>query len=348
MGWHLVPFLDKTGLTSALNSIQGGDYIYYNGTSGSPYVISSSTGIPLSVSNLNPASPAVIDFGCSNNIWDSSKVTSNYVKMSYTGTSNVNAMTLRNCSNLYIYGGYLTTGIGGPGAICQAPLSNVSWYDAYVQNVGSGGFAFRPQDSGNVASVITNFLLRAEVNRWGMNPTNDTHNDKGSGQHACILHGTTGELSNSTFAIWGHDPLRPGEVSNGQTWPEGSGGCVIEPGNDVGGPMNNLTLYAKGDNLLMQPTGAGGNPGSSGSGQSSGNVINLWGNVPLDGLNVGWAEGNNITGSVSHCQTGTWHPGSPAVTFIHGRGTNTNQFAGPNSAQRYMTGFGVVYSSDCL
>jgi hypothetical protein len=185
-----------------------------------------------------------------------------------------------------------------------------------------------------------------------MNPAFDSHADKGTGIHACILHGSSGNIYDSRFAIYGHDALKPGETSWGQTWPEGGGGSVIEVGNDVGtalgvGNYSNCTFYALGENNLMIPNGT--NPGSTEM-QTGGNVFNWWGDIPLNGNVVGWAEGNNISGAVSHCAGGAYGPSAnPPITFQHGRGSNTNQFVGSggNTSQRYETGHGVVYN-DCL
>lgn len=363
------PFTTSAGLTSALNGMVAGDYIYYAGTSGSPLVISSSSSVPFPMTGHNPSANVTIDFGTVSttqiDAWSpgaSSASAGNYVKFAYTGTSNItNAMTLMNCSNLTIYGGYFTTQtsttVGGVGCINEAPLSNINWYDAYVSNVGLSGFAFRGQNSSGAASVITNCLYRVEVNRWSMRPDADTHPDKGTGNHACIVHGTTGQINDTTFAIYGHDPLLPGEIVNingvNVTYPEGGGGCVIEPGNDTGGPLNNYTIYAKGTNLLMKPTGAGGNPGSSGSGQTAGNIVNLWGSIPLDGCVVNWAEGSNCTGAVVHgTVTGGYYPGSPPITVNHGRGVSMNQFTGGgNTTEKYVgigagTGSGGTATSD--
>lgn len=204
----------------------------------------------------------------------------------------------------------------------------------------------RAQDGANAASHINNWTWRGEVNAWSMNPAWDTHNDKGTGNHAVICHGTTGAMTNHTYAIYGHDPLQPGAVSAGQTWPEGGGGSLIEPGNDTGGPISNFTIYAKAANMLMTPNGSG-NPGSTGTGQTAGNVLNFWGNISLDAFVLPWIEGANCTGAMVHGAPGTWHPGVPAISVTHGRGTTMNQFTGGgNQSQKYMSGFGIVYN-DC-
>lgn len=342
-----MPFTTAAELTAALNGMVAGDYIYYAGTG--VLTISSSSGVAFNqLINRNPSGIVSIDFGNAPTLWTPGGA-GNYVKFSYTGTSNTtNAVTIRACSNLRIYGGMATTNsIGGVGVIPQAPLDNIHWLDLLVDHVGLSGWGFRGQDSGNAASHIRNCTIRSEINRFSMKPDADTHPDKGTGNHGMNIHGITGEISNMVFAVYAHDSLRPNEVVNGVTYPEGGGGSAIEIGNDVGGPLSDYTIYVLAEHNNMHPNGSG-NPGSSGGGQTGTNGINVWGNIPLERIDVPWLECNDISGSNFHVAGTGWRPSLGAIQVDHGRGTNTNQWATGNSSQRYMADIGVSYSADCL
>lgn len=341
-----VPFTTKAGLDAAIAGLQAGDLVQYTGTG--VLNITSSSNYAYTIANKNLVSPgAVIDFGTSKSIWDASHVSANYVKIAYTGTANQAAFLMNNCSNLNLFGGEFTSGtLGGKAIQIYGPTHDVLWYDAYMNITGADGLHVNANLTGGGASNIHNFTFRGEANRFCMNPARDPHLDKGTGIHGAILHGNNGTFNDSTICIYAHDPLRPGEVSNGITYPEGGGGSAIEPGLDAG-TCDNLTLYVRAENLLMVPDGS--NPGSTQT-QTGGNGLDFFGATLLNGCVVGWMEATNCTGTVLHCATGNWHTGSPPVTVQHGRHTNVNQSTingngAPNNVP-YPTGFGVVYN-DC-
>lgn len=331
--------------------MQGQDYIYYNGT-GVLNISSSSTSAAYSIHDKNPSSPVVFDFGTAHDIWDSSQISGNYVEFAYNGTSNQGAFWLYGDSNLRFYGGYLTSPLGGSTVLLQPSETNtihdILWYDGYVYDAGGSGIAVRGStNSTGTASNAYNLDLRFEVNGFSMLPTFDNHCDKGTGFHALILHGNRGAIHDSRFAVYGHDALKPGQLWGGITWPEGGGGSVIEQGNSTAANYDNDTMYALGENNLMVPNGT--NPGSTCQ-QTSGNVFNLWGNIQLNGNIIGWAEGNNITGSIIHSDNGTWFPGSPALVVQHGRHSSSNlSTVGSNISQPYPTtdpngtALGIIY-----
>jgi hypothetical protein len=293
----------------------------------------------------------VIDFGTSQSIWDSGTESGDYVKFRlHRQQATSHAFDFNNISNIRIYGGDYSTGanggIGG-GIIGNTPTTAHFW-DMYVNDLRNGTvFRSFSKDSSN----CVNATIRFEVNRFAMNPYGwDTHADKGTGMHGCILHGNSGGIHDSRFVIYAHDPLRPGETSAGKTYPEGAGGSVIEQGNDTAANYDNVTLYALGVNCLMVPNGT--NPGSAAK-QTGGNVVNLWGHIKLNGNVIGWAEGRNCTGSIIHSDNGSWFPGSPPLSVTHGRHTHTNQSTvGGNIATPYPTTtplgatLGIVYN-DC-
>lgn len=350
-GWRLVPFTTKAGLDAAMSNMHSHDYIYYAGTG--VLTISNASSNGYVIWNKNPTGRVVINFGTNKSIWNTAIQSGNYVKFVYAGTGNFDAFWLNACSNLTIFGGDLTTTKDGNGILVNAPSHDVTWYDAYLHGIAGSGISVRGSTSSGVASNVYNLKIRAEVNGFAMNPIYDPHSDKGTGVHALILHGNTGGIHDSTFAIYGHDTLAPGGKSlTGVVYPEGTGGSVIEQGNDALANYNNDIMYAKGINLMMEP-GHGTNPGSTGV-QTGGNLFNLWGHIKLNGNVIGWAEATNTTGSVIHSDNGSWFPGSPALTVQHGRHSNTNQYTGgSNIPQPYPTTdpagtpLGIVYQ-DCL
>jgi PKD repeat protein len=329
-----VNFSTKAQLDAAIAGMQSGDLIKYNGTG--VLEIANSSGVAYSLTK-NPSSTVVIDFGCSHNIWDTSKITPNFVRFKYTGAENQTAFHINGCSNIRIYGGELDTGIGGTAMLINAPTHDFLWWDYYVAKSGGSGTSVRGSTSAGASSNTYNIDLRAEVNRWCMNPKFDNHSDKGTGFHGCILHGSTGNIYNSRFIFYAHDSLRPGEVSAGHTWVEGGGGSVIEIGNSYGTNYKGCTYYAKGVNNLQVPDAS--DSLSTGSGQTAGNVLNFWGSQSLSGSRVGWAEGVNISGAIVKSDNGSWTTNTvPDIPMDHGRHTNTNQStAGGNISQPYQT-----------
>jgi hypothetical protein len=338
-GWRLVPFSTKAGLDSAISNMQGHDYIYYNGAN--VLTITSTSSAPAySIHDKNPSLPVVINFGTSNSIWNPGIVSGSYVKFDYASTSNQGAFWLYGSSNIRFYGGYMTSPLGGSTLLLQPSETNtihdILWYDGYIYYAGGSGIAVRGStNSTGTASNAYNLDLRFEVNRFSMLPSNDNHTDKGTGFHGLILHGSDGGIHDSRFVVYGHDALKPGEVSNGITWPEGAGGSVIEQGNETAANYDNDIMYALGKNNLMIPNGT--NPGSTAQ-QTGGNVFNLWGHIKLNGNIIGWAEGDNVSGSIIHSDSGSWFPGSPALTVQHGRHNQSNlSTAGGNISQPYPT-----------
>lgn len=119
---------------------------------------------------------------------------------------------------------------------------------------------------------------------------------------------------------------------------------MIEFGQSTGSGSADLsgnTLYALGVNNNMIP-GLNAPPNA----QTAGNVFNLWGNIPLTGLQIGWAEGTNLTGAIVHGDASTGYHSVP-ITVKHGRASNVNQStAGANVSVPYPTISDVTYQ-DC-
>jgi hypothetical protein len=349
-GGHQKPFTTLAGLNVAIAAAVAGDYIYYSGSG--VLNVHSGSAAPFSLKGFNPSGVVTIDFGTRVSGWDNSEESVNYVDFAYTGSSQVEGFVIEDCSNVTIYGGSITSGIGGGGIRMFGGCDTIVWYDAYVYNAGGSGLMLQPIDGHTGASEsITNCDLRLEVNRFCMNPKYDPHADKGTGFHGCLIHGNSGHFDDNKVVIYAHDPLTPGETSAGQTWPEGSGGSALEAGTDVSGGATSQSgnrYGVLGDNLLMVCDGT--NPGSGGHKQTGGNGINWWGTASLDDTQVIWLELNNSTGQASHGTGGGWHPGSPAIKVLHGRHSNTNQAYPLNglssSTDSYDRRWGISYA-DC-
>lgn len=367
--WTLVPFNAKTGLDAAIASIAGGQYIYYSGPGALPtsadfsagifyngsgvLTISSSTGTGGNVYTVskNPASTVIIDFGTESTTatanWGS-PTTTNYVKFAYTGTSNVDCFYVHDSANITFYGGEFTTGqYGGSSIRWRGNFTSCQHWDYYSSMSGTHGFQFSPASPvDGSAATANNCHFRGESTRFCMNPARDPHLDKGSGLHGVLWQDTShGSVTNCSIILYAHNSLQQGETSAGVLWPSGGGGSGLEMGT-VGDSTSNCTFWVLTENCHFKPNG--GNPGSSGS-QTGTNGFNMWGSKPLNSYVIEWAEGKDITGSVTHGSGGAWFPGSPAIHVKHGRHTNVNQYTGgSNYSVPYDTTHGINYDPDVL
>jgi len=329
VGWTPVPFTDKASLDAAITNLAPHQYIYFAGSSNLTISATGSANAYV-IASKNPAAPTVIDFGTATSEWGAT--VGPHVIFAYNGTGAYDALWLHDDSNLDIYGGEFTGTGARAGINLYGATHNVVWDDFYVHDVAGAGVQETP-NNGDIHDVT----IRGEVARWAQNPAVDDHPDKGTGLHALLIENSgssSHNFFNNTAAIYGHDTPAPSA-----SLPEGAGGSVIEIGNSFAGhTLDNNTLYAKGVNLNMQP-GNGVNPGST-SVQTGGNVVNLWGRTPDNGLKLGWVEGDKITGSVIHCTTDTWDTANPPVTVLHGRANTTNTY---QAGVPFPTGFNIVY-----
>lgn len=350
------PWTTIAGLRTLLASAVSGDYLYYNGTG--VLTVQSPSAVAFALAAYTgPAGRVTIDFGTRKSEWASSSgyVSGNYVEFDYTGTGNQDAFYLRDCSNLYLYGGSISSGIGGAGIRMQGNVSDVTWLDFYVHDVGGTGVLPQPIDSHTGDSrTIDSLYLRGTVERPCMNPAYDPHADKGSGIHGFHNHGSTGKFDNCTVFLHVIYPLQPGEHSAGKDWPEGALGSALEIGTDNGKgqacSQNDNTYAYLLENAKFMPyvKDVRENPGSTAA-QTGSNGINFWGSIPLNGNVVLWAENRNTTGANIHVDHGAGTPGSsPRIVVEIGRGINTNQYvgAGGNISDRYQPNRNIDYV-DC-
>ena len=319
------PFTTKAGLDTAIANATGGEYIYYAGTSGTPLTISSSSGNAYTIANKNPSTPISIDFGCSHNIWDASKITSNYVNFNCTSTSSFHGLYVHDCSNLRIYGGDMQSS-GGSGYVVTGGTDSCYFWDFYSHDLHKQGFfALTDVAGGGTSKNVTNNNVRGECTAWGGNissPSWDPHNEKGTGIHGAMLADVTngGALTGNTFAFYVHN------------CPCGNG---VELGQQGGGPVTGNVLYIRAEHLSKVATS-----------QTAANALIMWGTDQLSNTTVGWVEGTDLQGAV--IWSGDYLAATPiGVTVNHGRHTNVNQNTnGTSGTVPYDSSHGIVLN-DC-
>ena len=346
-----VPFYTLADLQAAVNGAQPGDFIVYERPAGQPNtVVSSSAGVPFTLANKKPGGAGfVIDLGTARSVWDSARVSTDYMKFSYTGSANTPAFWIHDCSNIQIYGGEFTTNKnGGHGIQFDHGLNNVLWWDFWSHDDGNDGIAMFPTaPDGTDATAIRNCNIRGECNQWGWHLAFDPHtNDLGTGLHGANVADTSNKTTgagcrfySNRITLYVHDSLTPAQLP-----PEGSGGAGLEIGapSGTGALIADNIISVKAVNMNMKPTNG-----------TAGNTINLWGGVPLDGTILDWIEGINLQGAVLHGQPNAgWDNVTRPIQVIHGRHTNTNQTvnAGGNIAVPYDNRYGasIVYGADVL
>lgn len=359
-----VRFKDKAGLDAALADLRAGDLVKYDpasfGLTKKPLVISSN----YQIRNKKLSGRAVLDFGCSHNVWDSSKIVPDFVSFTETRIE-WEAFSFIDNTNLDVWGGDYHSDHGA-GFRFMGNVIDCQCLDLYCHDIGGSGVGVQSIDSHTgEPRTIDGLVIRAEINRFSMDPSIDPHDDKGTGSHGAIIHGNGGHTDNCHFYFYAHDPLRPGESAPDKTgvvrvWPEGAGGSACEPGcnwstlpafsadhSNTSQNNNHYTVY--GENLLMTPMHTGCvNPGSTAS-QTGGNLMDNWGSVPMNGMICDFLGGVNLSGAIMHGAGGGWGTNAnPRIKVLIGRGYKTNQFVGGggNVAERYVSGKNIDYV-DC-
>ena len=214
------------------------------------------------------------------------------VSFVYSGGSNLPAVYLNNPSNLYIYGGDLSTSDSGGTCMLFHGGSQILWWNFKVHDCGGSGVGVLN------TTAINHLDLEGEITKVGQNLQWDPHVEKGTGEHGAILWdaGNTTAFANNRFAFYAHDiPV----------------GACVELGNSAAGPATGNTLILKcvneTDVALSQAGGSG---------------LELWGDTGQLGLNIPYievdnAEGRGIDGSDAYQSLA-------AVTVAYGVASNTN------------------------
>ena len=280
-------------LNSALAGLEPGDLVQAT----SSFTVSNSSSDALVIKNRLSA-PAEIDL--------------TGVKIVYTGTQQVNGVWLNNASNLYIFGGDISTSDTGGVCLRDYGSQNVLWWGFTAHDCGASGFQAQA-----IGGPVDHDDFQGTIWKVGQNLAWDPHAEKGTGLHGANLWDAnqTGNFTNNRFAFYAHDiPV----------------GACVEFGNDQGSATGNV-LYLKCVNATdVAQT------------QTGGNALQIWGHTNTLGLDVKYLEGDNLQGfclrlGISSGQT------AKGVTIEYGRAANTNQNPRYAGQTPWDNQFGVVY-----
>jgi hypothetical protein len=239
------------------------------------------------------------------------------VSFVYSGGSELPAVWLNNASNLYIYGGDMSTAGSGGSCLLDYGSQHVLWWGFTAHNCGGTGFAAMP-----VNAAVDNDDFQGEISQVGQNLAWDPHTEKGSGLHGVLLDDVSNSnaFTNNRFAFSEHDiPTGACVQAGNNTMPTAAGGNV---------------LYLKCVNADFVARN-----------QTGGNGIQLWGDTNNLGLDIRYLEVVNSQGYA--LWAGGLYSGQSlsGVTVEYGRASNTNQnprYAGQNPWDLRV---GVVYKA---
>jgi hypothetical protein len=196
------------------------------------FTVSNSSG-PCAGRSRTPLAPAEIDL--------------TGVKIVYTGTQQVNAVWLNNASNLYIFGGDISTSDTGGVCLRVYGSQHVLWWGFNLHDCGATGFQAQA-----IGGPVDHDDFQGTIWKVGKNLAWDPHAEKGTGLHAANLWDAnqTNAFTNNRFAFYAHDiPV----------------GACVEYGNNQGVATGNV-LYLKCVNeTMVAQTQTGGNASNSGA-----------------------------------------------------------------------------------
>lgn len=228
------------------------------------------------------------------------------VSFVYSGGANLPAVYLNDPSNLYIYGGDLSTADTGGTCMLFHGAQQVLWWGFKTHDCGGSGVAAIP-----VGGAIDHVDLEGEVTKVGQNLNYDPHcaqGECGTGEHGALLwdSDTTDAFTNSRFAFDAHDiPV----------------GACVEIGNGA------VATAAGGNTLILRCA----NETDVAVKQAGGNGLELWGDTSNLGLDVPYLEVTNAQGRALDGQQSSGQSLS-GVTVDYGRASNTNQNGALNEA----------------
>ena len=265
-------------LRAAISNLQPGDLVRAT----TSFTVSSSSSAALIIKNRLSA-PAEIDL--------------TGVKIVYTGTRQENGVWLNNASNLYIFGGDISTSNTGGVCLRDYGSQNVLWWGFNAHNCGATGFQAQA-----IGGPVDHDDFQGTISKVGQNLAWDPHAEKGTGLHAANLWDAnqTANFTNNRFAFYAHDiPV----------------GACVEFGN------NQPSSQATGNVLYLKCV----NASDVAQMQTGGNALQIWGDTKRLGLDVKYLEGKDLQGfclrtnGISSGQT------ARGVIIEYGRATNTNQ-----------------------
>jgi hypothetical protein len=277
-------------LQAALSNLQPGDLVKAT----TSFTVSNSSSAALVIKNRLSA-PAEIDL--------------TGVKLVYTGTQQIDGVWLNNASNLYIFGGDISTSDTGGVCLRVYGSQHVLWWGFTLHDCGATGFQAQA-----IGGPVDHDDFQGTIWKVGQNLAWDPHAEKGTGLHAANLWDAnqTNAFTNNRFAFYAHDiPV----------------GACVEYGNSQGVATGNV-LYLK----CVNETDVAQT-------QTGGNALQLWGNInntTKATLNVKYLEGINLQGFAYRDAGLSSGTDASGITIDYGRASNTNQnsrYAGQNPWQ---------------
>jgi hypothetical protein len=190
------------------------------------------------------------------------------------GGTDLPAVWITNSGGWRIWGGKITNA-DGVGILVYATPGPFVWTGFTVSGTSDSCVAVYPV-GGNVNGVT----LKGVAGSATPNVASDPHAEKGTGIHAWnIADANGGVVQNSTFAA--------------DTLNQATGAAVQIEADRIG---TNVKVYARAKHLGFAV------PGTTWTGdakqQVAGNVIQLWGGSLPGGLDIAYAEGNDIQGRI--------------------------------------------------
>lgn len=239
------------------------------------------------------------------------------VSFVYSGGSNIPAVYLNDASNLYIYGGDLSTADTGGQCLLFHGSQQILWWGFKVHDCGSSGVSVL-----TAGAAVNHLDLAGEITRIGQNLARDPHTEKGTGLHGAIMWdaNTSYSFTNNRFAFYAHDIP--------------TGACV-EVGNDQ--PASN----AVGNVLYLKCV----NETEVSKSQTGGNALQTWGDTDSLGLDVKYLEGDNLEGAALFAWGTYSGQTDKGITVEYGRASDTNQNPEVDAKQPtpWDTSHGIVY-----
>jgi hypothetical protein len=281
------------GLQSALSNLQAGDLVKAT----APFTVTGETTLSKQLSGH-----AELDL--------------TGVSFVYSGGSNLPAVFVNGATNLYIYGGDLSTADTGGTCMLFHGGTQVLWWHFKVHDCGGSGVGVFN------TTAVDHLDLQGEITKVGQNLAWDPHLEKGTGLHGAILWDAdnTTAFTNSRFAFYAHDiPV----------------GACVEIGNGAVGNASGDTLIEKCVNETMVALR-----------QAGGSGLELWGDTSTLGLDIKYLEVDNAQGRAIDGSALSSGQNLGGVTVEYGRASNTNQNLSlnePSPSLAWYPGSGPTY-----
>lgn len=227
---------------------------------------------------------------------------------------------IANASHIRIYDGEVTNPQDGP-CILDHASQYVTWWGFNAHNCGGSGFLAL-----TATGPVQNDDFQGTVSYPGQYIADDPHQEKGTGYHCFGEFADAGSgyaFTNNRLALdCNHDPV-------GAAFAFGDS-ADADLGLGAAGETN--TLYLRAQNTTCVATL-----------QTCGNGIELWGHTNQMGLDVKYAEFDNLTGYPLFANAVSSGNTLNGVTVEYGRATNVMTNTYPKGLQMWDKTRGEVY-----